>query len=73
MRGINYLAGLGTVFIFVGIFCIKALFPKVIFRENNEHVTTTPMKNYQKAMLLLMGVLCITGGCLLIVKSIKDV
>jgi cytochrome c biogenesis protein CcdA len=73
MRGINYLAGFGTVFIFVGIFCIKAIFPKEIIRENNEYVTTTRMKNYQKAMLLLMGVLCIAGGCLLLVKSIKDV
>jgi len=54
------------------MYCLKALFPKKIFRENNEPVTTT-LKNYQKVTLFLMGVLCIVAGCLLIVKSTKDV
>ena len=69
MRGINYLAGLGTIFIFIGIFCFKALFPKKIYRENNERVNYTPVKKSGKVFLILFGFLSVILGFILILKS----
>ncbi|MBK8553262.1 MAG: hypothetical protein IPL53_20250 [Ignavibacteria bacterium] len=71
MRGINYLAGLGTIFIFIGIFCFKALFPKKIYRENMESANYTPVKQSGKVFLIISGFVCIALGFLLILKSFK--
>jgi hypothetical protein len=71
MRGINFLAGLGTIFVFIGIFCFKALFPKKIFREDMEMTNYTPVKKSGKVFLIFSGCLCSIFGFLLILKSFK--
>ena len=69
MRGINFLAGLGTIFIFIGIFCFKALFEKKTLKE--ETVVSTPLKKNQKVLLILVGGVCVVLGVSLILKSLK--
>ena len=69
MRGINYLAGLGTVFIFIGIYCFKALVYKKTFREETE--ISTPLKKTRKVLLILIGIVCVAIGLSLILKSLK--
>ncbi len=71
MRGINFLAGLGTILVFIGIFCFKAIFPKEIYRENNERVNYTPVKKSGKVFLILFGCLFVALGFLLILKAFK--
>ena len=69
MRGINYLAALGTLFLFAGIFCFKALNDKKTFKEETDiHV---PLKNSQKRTLILAGFICMVIGLLLILKALK--
>jgi hypothetical protein len=70
MRGINFLAGLGTIFIFAGVFCCKAAFGKKTFKENTMMVKDAPGKKYDKVLLLFFGSLCLILGVLLIVKSL---
>jgi hypothetical protein len=67
MRGINFLAGLGTILIFIGIFCFKALFPKQVFREGN----LVPRQSPNRILLIIAGLVAILLGCLLIIKSLK--
>jgi len=69
MRGINYLAGLGTIFIFIGIYCFKALVYKKTFREETE--ISTPVKKSRKALLIVVGIICVAIGVLLILRSGK--
>ena len=69
MRGINYLAGLGTIFIFIGIFCFKALFYKKTFKEETE--ISTPIKNSRKVLLILAGILCVALGVSMILRALK--
>ncbi|HMS65116.1 MAG TPA: hypothetical protein PKD83_07670 [Ignavibacteria bacterium] len=71
MRGINYLAGLGTIFIFIGIFCFKALFPKQMLRENKERVDYTTVSVKGKVLLILFGIISIIIGTLLILRALK--
>jgi hypothetical protein len=71
MRGINFLAGLGTIFIFIGIYCFKALFQKKMPREEMEKVNYTPIKNSEKALLIFLGCVCVVLGLGLILKSLK--
>lgn len=75
MRGINFFAGLGTILIFMGVFCFKAVLQKnkVTDKENREQINHAPVKNSRKLLLLLIGSLCILSGILLIVKSIKEI
>lgn len=67
VKGINYIAGLGTVFVFIGIFCFRATFLNVKSKEGYD----VPVKNSTKVMLLLSGVICFALGILLILKSLK--
>ena len=69
MRGINFLAGLGTILIFIGIFCFKALFYKKTFKEETE--VSTPLKNHQKVLLIVVGGVCVVLGLSLILKALK--
>jgi hypothetical protein len=71
MRGINFLAGLGTIFIFAGIFCFKAAFGKKTFKEEMKPVDNFQGKNYQKALLIFFGGVCLILGVLLIFKSFE--
>ena len=69
MREIKFLAGLGTIFIFIGIFCFKALFYKKTFKEETE--ISTPIKNPQKVLLILVGIVCIALGISLISRALE--
>lgn len=69
MRGINYLAGLGTIFIFIGIFCFKALYYKKTFKEETE--ISTPVKKSRKILLILAGIVCVALGLSLILRALK--
>lgn len=73
MRGINFLAGLGTIFIFIGIFCFKALFPKKLYREDKEIVNNTNVKKSGKVLLILFGCFSVVLGLFLILKAFKNV
>lgn len=73
MRFINFPAGLGTILIFIGIYCFKAIYPRKTERENNEYYTQHSLKKSEKVILLLTGGICIVGGILLLIKSIKDI
>ena len=69
MRGINYLAGLGTIFIFIGIFCFKALVYKKTFKEETE--ISTPLKKSRKVLLTFAGIVCVAFGLSLILRALK--
>ena len=69
MRGINYLAGLGTIFIVIGIVCFKALVYKKTVREETE--ISTPLKKSHKVLLIVVGIVCVAIGVLLILRSLK--
>ena len=69
MRGINFLAGLGTILIFIGIFCFKALVYKKTFREETE--ISAPVKKSRKVLLILVGIICVAIGLSLILRSLK--
>jgi len=60
MRERKFLAGLGTILIFGGIFCFKAAFSKAI-----------PVKGATKMYLYLGGVICIACGAFLFVKAFR--
>ncbi len=70
MKGINYLAGLGTVLIFMGIYCFKAMSTKDIISKDGE-VYKEPVNKSRKLYLFLSGMLGIISGVLLILKSLK--
>ncbi len=61
MRGTNKLAGLGTLLIFIGIFCFKALFQKTVSKTST------------KIILAVSGILSIVGGVFVMIKAIKDI
>ena len=69
MRGIDTLAGFGTLIFLIGIFCFKALFTKKTIRENLETVTYPPLKNSSKFLLIFFGCICILLGSLIILRS----
>jgi hypothetical protein len=69
MRDQKFLAGLGTVIVFAGIFCFKALVYKKILVEGTE--ISTPLKNSQKALLILAGIVCVALGLSLILRAFK--
>jgi hypothetical protein len=71
MRGINFLAGLGTILVFTGI---------VVFKVALQHETNTgkrklakivSVSNYRKAILFIIAIVCMIAGLLLIAKSMK--
>jgi hypothetical protein len=71
MRGINYLAGFGTVLLFASWYCFKPLLPPVhVFREDGESVNKRPLSKKDKFLLLLAGCACIVGGVILLLLSI---
>jgi drug/metabolite transporter (DMT)-like permease len=69
MRGINYLAGFGTVFIFIGIFCYKAAFQKRSSKESDP----IPVRKQEKMLLLLAGSLSILFGGFLMYMAISRI
>ncbi|RYG40053.1 MAG: hypothetical protein EOO01_28230 [Chitinophagaceae bacterium] len=69
MRGINYLAALGTVLIFGGVFCFKAMFPKKVYVE--ETLISKSLKSFHKVLLGLSGTVLMLLGVWLILKAGK--
>lgn len=70
VRGINYLAALGTILIFIGIFCFRAAFSRQSQKESSHSV---PLKNSNKVVLISAGVICFALGILLILKAVKNI
>ncbi len=67
MRGINYLAGLGTVFLFIGFYCFKAAFQK----SSSPHGSSPKRSN--KVILITGAILSISLGIYLILKAVRDI
>ena len=67
MRKLKFLAGIGTVFIFIGVFCFKAAFQKIIV---SNHSTT---KKPKKALLIVLGTISILAGVLFLVFAIREI
>ncbi len=67
MRGINFWAALGTILVFIGIYCFKALSRKKVFREG----IAIPQQTPNRILLIISGLVAIILGCLLIMKSLK--
>jgi len=65
MKGTNYLAAFGTVFLFIGFYCIKASFQKKNSTHSNE------MKPSTKGLLIVGGILSIALGIFLIAKAVS--
>jgi len=71
MRGINYMAGLGTLFLFISVYSFKAAFYKKTFKEEMKETKYVPTKNYGKIFLLFFSVICFALGVVLILKALK--
>lgn len=69
MRGINFLAGLGTVFIFIGIFCFKTLIRKDVVKGYTQKPKVISKTN--KVIIFISGIVSAVLGLLLIIKSFK--
>lgn len=71
MRDNRYMAGLGTVLLFIGFYCLKAALQKkqVAGKENEHHPTTISKRT--KLIWLLAGVVALAGGAALIIKALK--
>ncbi|HRB50764.1 MAG TPA: hypothetical protein PKX63_03255 [Niabella sp.] len=69
MKGINYLAGLGTIFIFLGIFCFRA----IVMKNKSMHQANTTISPVAKVLLALSGLLALGVGAFLILSSIKKI
>jgi hypothetical protein len=69
MKAINYLAAIGTILAFAGVYCIKAASQK---RIDKEGITTTKHQGrHQKFSLILVGIIFIATGLALIIKSAR--
>ena len=67
MRGINYQAGLGTIFIAIGFFCFKALLQKHVSTHSDKPKLST------KIILLISGIASTALGILLIIKAVNNI
>lgn len=73
MRGINFLAGLGTISLFISFYCFKAAFSKKTLTKEMEQMHYVPVKNYGRGFFILLGSICLIGGILLIVAAINRI
>ena len=69
MRWIKFLAGLGTILVFIGIYCFKGAFDK----EESINLHAVPSKKYGKGFFILVGTVCIVLGVLLILMAIREI
>ena len=67
MKGTNYLAGFGTVFLFLGYYCFKAAF------KNKFSSHSSNIKVSNKTILIVGGILSLSLGIFLIVKAISNI
>ncbi len=70
MRGVNYLAGIGTVFVFIGIFCFKAIFHK---SKVKGYTQPKEISKTNKIILFISGLVSVATGLLLIIKAVIDI
>jgi hypothetical protein len=73
MRETKFLAGLGTIFVFIGIYCFKGAFGKKASKEETINLHSVPAKKYGKGFFILVGTVCILLGVLLIWKAINRI
>lgn len=73
MRDIKFLAGLGTISIFIGIYCFKAAFSKKTLTKEMEQAHYVPVKNFGRGLFILLGSISLIGGILLIVTAINKI
>ncbi len=71
MRGINYLAGFGTVFIFIGIICFKTLLQKDAVKGHLQKPKIISKTN--KVIIFISGILSFVFGLILILRALKIV
>ena len=69
MRGINFLAGFGTVLIFIGIFFFKALIRKDVIKGYIQNPKVISKTN--KIIIFISGIVSVVFGLILIMKSLK--
>ncbi len=69
MRGINYLAGFGTVLIFIGLYCFRALIRKDVVKGYIQNPKVISKTN--KVIILISGIVSFVLGLILIIKSLK--
>jgi len=68
MRGIKYLAAFGTIFFFIGFYCLRAAFQK-----NTSTHSSDNMKGSAKAILVIAGIVFIALGIYLIIRAILSI
>ncbi len=72
MREAKFWAGLGTILIFTGIYCFRALRQRKVSPEEYAERGSTVTKNSNKVLLLIGGSITLIIGILLLIKSFKD-
>lgn len=70
MRRINFPAGLGTVLLFIGFYCLKSAFKKQYKAMKEGPPQLAPLSQKNKWLLLFCGVTAIVTGVVLIVKAL---
>ena len=71
MRNAKFLAGLATIFVFIGIYCFKALLQKNVNKVETLQPVMAPLKSVNKIMLILFGTLSILLGVFLFIQCVK--
>jgi hypothetical protein len=71
MRESRYMAGLGTVLLFIGFYCLKAVLQKQNSAGKENKHQPAPISKRSQLVLILAGGLCIAGGIVLILKACK--
>ena len=67
MRDLKFLAGLGTVFIFIGIFCFKAALQKETISSH-----AVPRKP-RKGLLIFSGIISSAIGIVFLLLAIRKI
>jgi uncharacterized membrane protein HdeD (DUF308 family) len=70
MRRINFSAGLGTVLLFIGFYCLKSAFKTQYKAMKEGPPQLVPLSQKNKWLLLFCGVTAIVAGGVLIVKEL---
>ncbi|MGC4096106.1 MAG: hypothetical protein QM706_03230 [Nitrospira sp.] len=73
MRETKFLAGLGTIFVFIGLYCFKAAFNKQTLKEEMRNVYSVPAKKYGKGFSIFSGIASTLLGLWLILVAIKRI
>lgn len=69
MWGKNYLAAFGTIFIFIGIFCLKSVFDKKHYGgEPGSERSVTKTKN---VWIVFVGIIAIVLGIWVLLVALK--